>query len=118
MVPLAGEGVPSKQIAERVGCAEPTVVTWRRRYAKSGLAALEDLPRPGSESPLPEALRERVLELTLTELPTRFGATHWSSRLLATALAKRSRSANQANRSDRPSEDPSEIPMAPATRAA
>jgi transposase len=28
-----------------------------------------------------------VLELTLTEPPTRFGATHWSSRRLATALA-------------------------------
>jgi transposase len=28
-----------------------------------------------------------VLELTLTEPPTSFGATHWSSRLLATALA-------------------------------
>ena len=36
---------------------------------------------------MPEALRDRVLELTLTELPTRFGATHWSTRLLATALA-------------------------------
>jgi hypothetical protein len=28
-----------------------------------------------------------VLELTLTEPPDRFGATHWSSRLLAAALA-------------------------------
>src|SRR3954468_8714055 len=85
IVLLAGDGVPGKQIAARVGCAEPTVVTWRRRYAEHGLAGLKDLPRPGSESPLPEALRDRVLELTLTEPPTRFGATHWSSRLLATA---------------------------------
>jgi transposase len=79
--------VPGKQIAARVGCAEPTVVTWRRRYAEAGLAGLEDLPRPGSESPLPEALRDRVLELTLTQPPTQYGATHWSSRLLAAALA-------------------------------
>src|SRR3712207_2496549 len=70
-----------------VGCAEPTVVTWRRRYAESGLAGLEDLPRPGKPSPLPEALRDRVLELTLTEPPTQYGVTHWSSRLLAAALA-------------------------------
>ncbi len=28
-----------------------------------------------------------MLELTLTEPPTQFAATHWSSRLLATALA-------------------------------
>src|SRR4051812_28935213 len=88
IVLLAAEGVPGKQIAARVGCAEPTVVTWRGRYAESGLAGLADLPRPGSPSPLPEALRDRVLELTLTEPPTRFGATHWSTRLLATALAE------------------------------
>jgi transposase len=87
IVLLAADGVPGKQIAARVGCAEPTVVTWRRRYAERGLAGLEDLPRPGTPSPLPEALRDRVLELTLTEPPTRFGATHWSSRLLAAALA-------------------------------
>ena len=86
IVLLAADGVPGKQIAATVGCAEPTVVTWRRRYAESGLAGLADLPRPGKPSPLPEALRDRVLELTLTEPPTRFGATHWSSRLLATAL--------------------------------
>src|SRR5829696_3081396 len=87
IVLMAGDGVPGKQIAARVGCAEPTVVTWRRRYAESGLAGLADLPRPGKPSPLPEALRDRVLELTLTEPPTQFGATHWSSRLLAAALA-------------------------------
>src|SRR5829696_9915217 len=87
IVLLAADGVPGKQIAARVGCAEPTVVTWRRRYAERGLAGLEDLPRPGTPSPLPEALRDRVLELTLTAPPTAFGATHWSSRLLATALA-------------------------------
>jgi transposase len=87
IVLLAADGVPGKQIAVRVGCAEPTVVTWRRRYAEQGLAGLEDLPRSGTPSPLPEALRDRVLKLTLIEPPERYGATHWSSRLLAAALA-------------------------------
>src|SRR5918911_1866951 len=87
IVLLSAEGVPGKQIAATVGCAEPTVVTWRRRYAESGLAGLAALPRPGKPSPLPEALRDRVLELTLTAPPTALGATHWSSRLLADALA-------------------------------
>src|ERR671916_2262669 len=87
IVLLAAEEVPGKQIAEMVGCAEGTVVTWRGRYADHGLAGLEDLPRPGKPAQLPEELRDRVLELTLTEPPTRFGATHWSSRLLAAALA-------------------------------
>src|SRR5918911_3775359 len=87
IVLLAADEVPGKQIATLVGCAEGTVVTWRGRYAAHGLAGLGDLPRSGKSSPLPEALRDRVLELTLTEPPDRFGATHWSSRLLATALA-------------------------------
>src|SRR3954454_7361787 len=87
IVLLAAEEMPGKQIAEMVGCAEGTVVTWRGRYAERGLAGLKDRPRPGKPSPLPEALRDRVLELTLTEPPDRFGATHWSSRLLAEALA-------------------------------
>ncbi len=87
IVLLAADEVPGKQIATLVGCAEGTVVTWRGRYAEHGLAGLEDLPRPGKPAQLPEALRDRVLELTLTEPPVQFGATHWSSRLLATALA-------------------------------
>src|SRR3954468_2722082 len=87
IVLLAADEGPGKQIAEMVGCAEGTVVTWRGRYAECGLAGLADLPRSGKPSPLPEALRDRVLELTLTEPPDQFGATHWSSRLLAEALA-------------------------------
>src|SRR3954464_6445091 len=87
IVLLAAEGVPGKQIAAIVGCAEPTGVTWRGRYAEGGLGGLQDLPRPGKPAQLPEALRDRVLELTRTEPPTVFGATHWSSRLLADALA-------------------------------
>jgi transposase len=70
IVLLAGDGVPGKQIAARVGCAEPTVVTWRRRYAEEGPAWLEDLLRPGKPSPLPEDLRDRVLELTQNYFPT------------------------------------------------
>src|SRR4051812_18220945 len=86
IVLLAADEVPGKEIAAIVGCAEGTVVTWRGRYAEHGLAGLEDSPRPGKPAQLPEALRDRVLELTLTEPPDRFGATHWSTRLLATAL--------------------------------
>src|SRR3954447_9513240 len=73
IVLLAADELPGQRIAAMVGCAEGTVVTWRGRYAQRGLAGLEDLPRPGKPSPLPETLRDRVLELTLTEPPTSFG---------------------------------------------
>jgi transposase len=53
IVLLAGEGMPGKQIAATVGCAEPMVATWRRRYAESGLAGLEDLPRRASRHSRP-----------------------------------------------------------------
>src|SRR3954453_23631277 len=81
IVLLAADEVPGKEIAALVGCAEGTVVTWRGHYAERGLAGLADLPRSGTPSPLPEALRDRVLQLTLTEPPTALGASHWSSRL-------------------------------------
>src|SRR3954447_15606535 len=44
IVLMAADGVLGKQIAARVRCAEPTVVTWRRRYAEAGLAGVRDLP--------------------------------------------------------------------------
>src|SRR3954469_24378422 len=83
IVLLAGDGVPGQQIAAMVGWAEGTGVTWRRtyaergpagggggvpgrrRHAERGLLGLAVHPRPGSPSPLPEALRDRVLTLTL-----------------------------------------------------
>src|SRR5258706_10451116 len=47
IVLLSAEGLTGPQIAERVGCTEPTVVKWRRQYAEAGLAGLEDAPPPG-----------------------------------------------------------------------
>jgi transposase len=47
IVLLSAQGLTGPEIAERVGCTEPTVITWRRRYAERGLAGLDDAPRPG-----------------------------------------------------------------------
>ena len=44
IVQLAADGLTGPQIAERVGCIEPTVIKWRRQYAGAGLAGLEDAP--------------------------------------------------------------------------
>ncbi|WP_425956139.1 helix-turn-helix domain-containing protein [Xylanimonas sp. McL0601] len=47
IVLLAGAGVANTQIAPAVGVSVPTVLTWRDRYQRSGLARLGDAPRPG-----------------------------------------------------------------------
>ena len=88
IVLLTAEAVPGKQIAERVGCSEPTVVLWRSRFAEHGMAGLVDAPRSGKPPTVPAEVRDRVLTLTLTEPPTELGITHWSSRLLADRLRR------------------------------
>src|SRR5260370_33936047 len=47
IVLLSAEGLTGPQIAQRVGCTEPTVIKWRRQYAEDGPAGPEDAPRPG-----------------------------------------------------------------------
>ena len=86
IVLLASEGLPAATIAERVGCSRPTVLLWRDRYARTGLAGLEDEPRPGRPRTLPSRLEERIIAATLTGPPKSLGVTHWSSRLLGRRL--------------------------------
>jgi len=83
IVLLSAEGVPGKQIAARVGCAEPAVVMWRSRFATRGLAGLADAPRSGKPPTIARDVRDEILAITLTEPPAELGITHWSSRLLA-----------------------------------
>src|SRR5665648_457330 len=88
IVLLAADGVPGKQIAARVGCAEPTVVMWRSRFAERGLAGLADAPRSGKPATIGQAVRDEILSITSVEPPVELGITHWSSRLLADRLRR------------------------------
>lgn len=87
IVLLAAGGLTGTQIAERAGCTEPTVIKWRRQYAESGLAGLEDAPRPGGpKTVLTEEVVCQILAATVTPPPESLqaqGVTHWSSRRLA-----------------------------------
>ena len=77
------------QVAARVGCTEPTVVLWRRRFADGGLAGLNDRPRPGGpRRTVTDAVRDEILAATLAPPPPELGVTHWSSRLLAEHLRR------------------------------
>jgi len=47
IVLLAAEGLSNTAIAERVGVTRQTVITWRGRYQRQGMAGLADQPRSG-----------------------------------------------------------------------
>jgi transposase len=83
IVLLAAEGLSNTAIAERVGVSRPTVIGWRSRYERRGMAGLGDAPRSGR----PRRVDHRaVVAATLKPPPKRLGVTHWSSRLLAERL--------------------------------
>src|SRR4029450_3485538 len=69
--------------AARVGASRPTVIGWRERYLRAGLAGLAGRPRAGRPPPVDH---RRIIAETLRPPPKRLGVTHWSSRLLATRL--------------------------------
>lgn len=86
VVLLAADGVANTEIAERTGLSRPTVLKWRDRYARAGVDALVDLPRPGR---VPEIDEVAVLAETLADKgkpPSELGVTHWSARLMADRL--------------------------------
>jgi transposase len=67
----------------RVGVSRPTVIDWRARYERSGIAGLDDEPRSGRPRSVDH---DAIITATLTPPPNKLGVTHWSSRLLATHL--------------------------------
>ena len=70
IVLLSEQGLTGPQIAERVGCTEPTVVLWRRRYAEHGVAGLSDAPRPGGPvRVMTPAVTAQILADTVTPPP-------------------------------------------------
>ena len=83
IVLLAADGVSNTRIAAQVGVTRQTVVSWRARYARSGIAGLYDEARPGRPRSIDH---EAIITETLKPPPKRLGVTHWSSRLLAKRL--------------------------------
>src|SRR5216684_5952339 len=75
IVLLAAGGLTGPQIAERVGCSEPTVVKWRAQYAEAGLAGLEDAPRPGGpRTVLTDEVIAEILSARVTPPPESLAA--------------------------------------------
>ena len=83
IVLLAADGVSNTEIAARVGVSRPTVIDWRARYERSGIAGLDDEPRSGRPRTIDHQV---IIAATLSPPPRKLGVTHWSSRLLAARL--------------------------------
>lgn len=85
IVLLAAQGVPSSQIAQRLGTTRPTVALWRRRFLAGGLAAVEkDAPGRGRRRSIPTDTVQAIVRATTQTTPQ--GATHWSTRTMAEAF--------------------------------
>ncbi|RBQ15931.1 hypothetical protein DP939_33565 [Spongiactinospora rosea] len=80
---MAADGVANGAIADRLGASRKTVVKWRGRYERSGVAGLEDGPRQGRPR---EVDHDAIIAATLRPPPAELGVPHWSSRRLAAHL--------------------------------
>ena len=83
IVLLAADGVSNTEIAGQVGVSRPTVIDWRARCERGGIAGLDDEPRSGRPRRVDH---EVIITATLRPPPKKLGVTHWSSRLLAKHL--------------------------------
>jgi hypothetical protein len=78
------EGCGTAEIMRRAGVSKPCVWRWQARFMREGVAGLlRDKTRKPGLPPLPPALVDRVIALTLTEPPGE--ATHWTGRAMAAA---------------------------------
>src|SRR5918995_750050 len=93
IVLLAADGLSNKEVADKVGCNQATVVKWRKRFIEHGLEGLPDDPRPGAPRSITDDDVEAVIVRTLEDRPT--DATQWSTRDLA---AKSGMSASSVGR--------------------
>ena len=80
----AAKGEDTKVIAENLRVRPATVSKWRTRFAKNGMAGLQDAPRPGARKVYDDTTDSRILATLDRKPPT--GHAGWSGELLAKTL--------------------------------
>src|SRR5215469_2125149 len=76
------EGCGTAEVMRRAGVSKPCVWRWQERFMREGMAGLlRDMSRKPGLPPLPPALVDRVVALTLAEPPGE--TTHWTGRAMA-----------------------------------
>jgi transposase len=84
IVLACAQDLANGEVAQRLQVTPQTVSKWRRRFVEKRLDGLLDEPRPGAPRTIGDARIERLVATTLNQLPQ--GATHWSTRSMATKL--------------------------------
>jgi DNA-binding transcriptional ArsR family regulator len=83
---LAAEGASNTEIAERLGVSQPTVIVWRKRYTREGLAGrLTDRHRRGRPQTVRRSRRAEILATTLSPPPEAL----WGESLVKPAVGLR-----------------------------
>ncbi len=84
IVLAAAEGLKNTEISRRLSLDHATVGKWRSRFARDRLEGLVDEPRPGKPRTITDGQVEEVIVKTLESTPK--GATHWSTRSMASEV--------------------------------
>jgi len=84
IVLAAADGEATTGIAVRLGERPTTVSKWRGRFARAGLAGLQDAPRPGAKRLYDERTEQRIMALLDTPPPP--GYAQWNGTLLTREL--------------------------------
>jgi len=66
----AAEGTSTREIARELDTTPTTVSLWRGRFAREGLAGLDDLPRSGAPPVYGEATDKRIRAVRLFQDPS------------------------------------------------
>ena len=85
IVLLTADGVGTNAIMRRTGKSKVTIWRWQERFMTEGVGGLwRDKTRPSRIPPLPTAVHDRTVALSLTAPPAE--ATHWTAAMMAKAL--------------------------------
>src|SRR5215469_14356332 len=85
IVLLTADGVGTNAIMRRTGKSKVTIWRWQERFMTEGVAGLwRDRTRPSRIPPLPTAVHDRTVALSLTAPPAE--ATHWTAAMMAKVL--------------------------------
>src|ERR671913_2353352 len=91
IVLATADGHGTAGVMRRAGKSKPCVRRWQERFISEGVAGLlRDKTRPSRIPPLPQAVIDRVVELTASD-PLR-ETTHWTAAAMAAAVGVSARS--------------------------